>query len=129
MSDMLQITAECAYVTTDTASGRTRVLMYKGAIIPADTPEAKHLLDSGMAVPVGGEVSGGLNADGEPDAAAAGAAPKTGEAPRDTPKGTAKRGGKDDELAALREQAVAAGMDRAEVEKASAEDLRAVLGK
>ncbi|MFG1846765.1 hypothetical protein [Micromonospora carbonacea] len=65
MSDTTyQIVGECAYVSTDTPSGRTRVLMYKGALVPGNAPELKHLLDSGLVVKVGGGETGGVNADG-----------------------------------------------------------------
>ncbi|MFI2663270.1 hypothetical protein [Micromonospora carbonacea] len=65
MSDATyQIVGECAYVSTDTPSGRTRVLLYKGALVPGNAPELKHLLDTGLVVKVGGDETGGVNADG-----------------------------------------------------------------
>ncbi|MEV5819291.1 hypothetical protein AB0L22_08960 [Micromonospora haikouensis] len=65
MSDATyQIVGECAYVSTDTPSGRTRVLMYKGALVPGNAPELKHLLNAGLVVKVSGDETGGVNADG-----------------------------------------------------------------
>jgi hypothetical protein len=128
---MAQVTSECAYVTVDTHVGRARQLLMKGAVFPADAPEARHLLDSGMAVLVGGDVTGGVDADGNPQAAVEGDAPKAGEAPKATP--TKKTGaaekptGKDADVEALRARAVKAGLDPDEVKKASPEDLRAAL--
>lgn len=52
---MYQLTAECAYVTQDTASGRARVLLLKGAPIPDNVPELTHLKSMGMVERVGGE--------------------------------------------------------------------------
>ncbi|MFC0504231.1 hypothetical protein [Micromonospora costi] len=65
-----QLVGECAYVSTNTALGRAKVLVHKGALIPADAPELKHLLDIGMAARVGGDETGGVNAAGEPAAVA-----------------------------------------------------------
>jgi hypothetical protein len=134
---MAQVTSECAYVTVDTHVGRARQLLMKGAVFPADAPEARHLLDSGMAVLVGGDVTGGVDADGNPQAAVEGDAPKAGEAPKSTPTkktGAAEKAGtaektasKDADVEALRARAVKAGMDPDEVKKASPEDLRAAL--
>lgn len=59
-----QIVGECAYVSNDTPSGRTRILMYKGALVPGNAPELQHLLSTGLVVKVGGEETGGVNADG-----------------------------------------------------------------
>jgi hypothetical protein len=63
-SDIYQIVGECAYVSNDTPSGRTRILMYKGALVPPNAPELQHLLSTGLVVKVGGEETGGVNADG-----------------------------------------------------------------
>lgn len=67
-----QLVGECAYVSTNTALGRAKVLMHKGALIPADAPELKHLLDIGMAARVDDDETGGVNAAGEPAAVADG---------------------------------------------------------
>ncbi len=64
MTTIYQITAECAYVTTDTATGRAKTLLYKGAFVPEGAPELKHLLDSGMVAKVGGDDETGINALG-----------------------------------------------------------------
>ncbi|MFY1595484.1 hypothetical protein [Micromonospora sp. WMMD737] len=67
-----QLVGEGAYVSTNTALGRAKVFVLKGALIPEDAPELKHLLDIGMAARVGGDETGGVNADGEPAAIADG---------------------------------------------------------
>ncbi|MCX5066653.1 hypothetical protein OOJ91_12265 [Micromonospora lupini] len=67
-----QLVGECAYISTNTALGRAKVLMHKGALVPDDAPELKHLLSIGMAARVGGDETGGVNAAGEPAAVADG---------------------------------------------------------
>lgn len=59
-----QVVGECAHVTADTAMGPARVLLYKGALVPADAKELKHLLSAGLVAQVGGDETGGVNADG-----------------------------------------------------------------
>ncbi|WP_433553697.1 hypothetical protein ACQP08_11015 [Micromonospora zamorensis] len=59
-----RLVGECAYISTDTALGRAKVLMHKGALIPDNAPELAHLLDIGMAARVGGEETGEVNAAG-----------------------------------------------------------------
>jgi hypothetical protein len=67
MSDSVyQVVGECAYVTTDTAVGRAKVLLYKGALVSAAAPELKHLLSTGLVAKVGGDETGGVNAEGQP---------------------------------------------------------------
>lgn len=50
-----QIVGDCAHVTTMTAGGRARVLLYKPAMVPGDVPaaEIKHLLSVGLIEEVG----------------------------------------------------------------------------
>jgi len=48
MSRMLKVTAECVYATTSSPYGLVKQLVMKGALIPADCPEAAHLLGAGM---------------------------------------------------------------------------------
>lgn len=67
-----QIVGECAYVTEHTALGQTRILRYKGALVAADCPDLKHLLSTGLVAKVGGEETGGVNADGVTQAEAEG---------------------------------------------------------
>lgn len=59
-----QVVGECAYATVDTPMGRARTLLYKGALVPAGSPDLKHLLSTGLVAEVGGEETGGVNADG-----------------------------------------------------------------
>ncbi len=64
MADVYQVVTECAYVTQQTTAGKATILMMKGSLVPADSPSLKHLLDNGFVVKVGGDETGGLNADG-----------------------------------------------------------------
>ena len=65
MSDIVyQLVSECAYVTVNTAMGRAKTLLLKGALVDGDAPEVGHLLATGHIVKVGGDETGGLNADG-----------------------------------------------------------------
>lgn len=148
MAELLQIVGECAYVTQDTAAGRAKMLLMKGAVVSADVPEAKHLLSAGLAARVGGDASPGLDAAGEPvlDPDAAGTGKAAAEQVEDDPdakaaaEAEAKREAARAKLPAdgsaphhnagedvWREYAVSKGMDRAEVEKASKDDLKAAL--
>ncbi|WP_431728588.1 hypothetical protein [Verrucosispora sp. TAA-831] len=67
-----QLTGEAAYITTTTAFGKAKIFTHRGALIADDAPELPHLLKMGMAAKVDDEVTGGLNADGDPDAVADG---------------------------------------------------------
>lgn len=60
-----QVVGECAYVTVDTAVGRAKTLLYKGAPVSADAPELQHLLAAELVAQVGGDVGPGVNAAGE----------------------------------------------------------------
>ena len=80
--DTYQLTAECAYVTADTAYGRAKTLVYKGAIILGNAPELRHLLSSGMVVKVSDDAGIGLNAEGGLGPAETPSAPPDGEAGR-----------------------------------------------
>lgn len=64
MTDIYQLTGECAYITMPSQYGFSKGLYYKGAVIPGDAPELPHLLSSGMAVKVGDDAGIGLNAEG-----------------------------------------------------------------
>ena len=64
-----QVVAECAHATVHTMFGRTVTLLEKGALVPADTPNLKHLLDIGAVAEVGDEATGGVDADGVPSGA------------------------------------------------------------
>ncbi len=139
MTDMYQVTADCAYVTVDTMSGRAKTLAYRGALIPADAPELKHLLNSGMVEKVGGGTGPGLNADGglgpaQPAPAVSDAGTSDGdpdEARRaDARQKLAELGGAPDgrsSEAVWVEYAVQQGLDRAEAEKAGKAELMATL--
>ncbi len=61
---MYQVTAEAVLATVDTQFGRMKTLLYKGAMLPASTPELRHLLDSNMVAEVGDDAGVGLNAEG-----------------------------------------------------------------
>lgn len=117
MSDTVyQVVGECAYVTTETALGRAKVLLYKGAIVPANAPELEHLLGAKLVAKVGGEETGGVNAEGQPakpvTAKKASTPATSGEntSGDDKPNGESEAGEGDapaaaDELAAKREAA------------------------
>lgn len=64
MAATFQVVGECAHATIDTAHGRTKVLLYKGAMVPGDAPELGHLLSTGLVAQVGEGETGGVNADG-----------------------------------------------------------------
>lgn len=66
MSDTYQVVAECAHVTVNGPSGRFVNLLLKGALVPADAPELKRLLELGYVAKVGGEETGGVDASGIP---------------------------------------------------------------
>lgn len=87
---MYRVVGECAHVTTDLQGrGMTRVLMYKGSVLPADVPEkelehllsirAIALLDGGPAAPA-------------PAAEEPGAGGEGGSAPSDDPSGDSDPG-------------------------------------
>lgn len=79
MSNTLyQVVGECAHITEPTSMGPAKVLRYKGALVPADAPELKHLLDLGIVAKVGGDETGGVNADGVTTAEADGKAETPG---------------------------------------------------
>ncbi len=151
MADQYQLTADCAYLTTETATGRAKVLAYRGAYIAPDAPELKHLLDSGMAAKVGDGGGFGLNAEG-----GLGAAETPAEGPRsvvsatvpttDTVSTSADADAERRQAAARAklpsdgsapdgrasedvwvEYAVARGMDRDEASKAGKEEIRKAL--
>lgn len=62
-----QVVGECAHATVNNPlHGRIRQLLLKGAIVPADAPELKHLLSIGLVAKVDDDETGGLNADGVP---------------------------------------------------------------
>lgn len=140
MSDRYQVTAECAYVTVDTLHGRVKTLVYRDAFVPADAPELRHLLDSGMAAKVGGP-------DTAPDTKPATETPSITGGSAETPSGDepdadveAKRAEARAKLAELGgtpdgrsseavwvEYAVAQGLSREEAEKAGKTELIAAL--
>jgi hypothetical protein len=64
-----QVIAECAYVKIADASGVSWRLLEKGALIFGDTPNLEHLLKNGYVAKVGGEATGGVDADGVPSGA------------------------------------------------------------
>lgn len=64
MSDTYQVIGECAHATVDTPHGRAKILLYKGALVPAEAPELEHLLSTGLVAKVSDEETGGVNADG-----------------------------------------------------------------
>lgn len=64
MTDTYQVVAECAWATVNTASGQSKALLYKGALVPADAPELQFLLDGGFVAKVGGDETGGVDASG-----------------------------------------------------------------
>lgn len=64
MTATYQVVGECAHATIDTPHGRAKVLLYKGALVPAEAPELKHLLSTGLVEQVGDDETGGVNADG-----------------------------------------------------------------
>lgn len=151
MSDMFQIVGECAYATVDTYAGRSKTLLLKGALIPADTPELEHLVESGLAAKVDANTGAGLNAEGglgpaEADSTAHGSVvssvppdPDRQAADRERSEADARWAAAEAKLPAgqkpdgrssddvWRVYAVRQGMDRAEVEKASKADLQGAL--
>lgn len=67
-SEQYQVVGECAHVTVDGPMGRTRTLLYKGAVFGPEVPEVEHLLSTGLVRRVdNGQVSGGVDAAGVPD--------------------------------------------------------------
>ncbi len=145
MADMYQVTAEAVLATVDTATGKVKALLYKGAMLSGDAPELKHLLDSNMVAKVGADVSTGLNAEGGlgpaerptvgPDSVVA-AAPLTPEQEETNRRqadaksqlpadGSAPDGRASD--AVWVEYAVARGMDRDEATKAGKAEIRKAL--
>lgn len=186
MGKQYRVVGPCALVPTTTQQGATIVTLYQGAVLPADTSEARiaHLLSVGLVeefgsldepfpagvdTPVQVATVGGQSVESVADpelltkrSAAAAKLPADGSAPknahgedvwmeyavrkgmdraeaerlgkaglmrhyRDAGRNTKAAEGDDAELAALRKRAVEQGMDRAEVEKASADDLRALV--
>ena len=62
-----QVVGECAHATVNNAlHGRIQELLLKGALVPEDAPELKHLLSVGLVAKVDDAETGGLNADGVP---------------------------------------------------------------
>lgn len=122
-----QVVGECALATVESMYGRTKQLLYKGALFPADAPELQHNLDAGLVEQVGSAAEAGLNADGEVGEAQPKDDTVTADASAEGRQ--VRRGGRPSaaEKADLVDQAVAAGMDRAEAEKASVADLRSAL--
>jgi hypothetical protein len=147
MSDeLLQIVGECAYVSQNTATGRAKVLLYKGSVVSADVPEAEHLLASGLVARLGNRAAVGVDAAGEPlvDPATAGTGTPAADNPdvkadaeaaakREAARAKLPTGGSPPDGRAGQdvwvEYAVAQGMDRAEAEKASKADLTSALKK
>lgn len=64
-----QVVAECAHATVRTPYGKAVTLLLKGAIVPADAPQLKHLLEIGSVVEVGADETGGVDAAGIPSGA------------------------------------------------------------
>lgn len=156
MADQYQLTAECAYVTVDTATGRAKTLLYRGAFIAADSPELKHLLSVGMVEQVGKGASSGFNAEGglgeatrSTDGPDSVVAPTLLTAEQEAERGAAAQADAetDRKRAAAKaklpadgsaphanagqdvwvEYAVSKGLSREESEKASKDDLKAAL--
>jgi hypothetical protein len=149
MSGMLQLTAECAYVTVEGPVGRAKTLLYKGAVFPASAPEAEHLTTSKMCVPFGDDGDVGLNAEGglgpaETDASLPGSVVAVVSAAPDvvSPDEAERRAAavaKLDEAGGVPdgrhgedvwvEYAVRQGLDRDEARRAGKEELRKALAK
>ena len=125
-----QVVGSMATFTVPGPTGPVRSNLYKGAWVPEGVPQAEidHNVSVGLVAPVddpyrtpvtGDGVDSPLDTD-ELGRSTEGAGTQAKAAPK---KATAKDG----ELANLRERAVKAGMDKAEVDKASEADLRAAL--
>lgn len=61
-----QVVAECAHATIRSPFGTSVQLLLKGALVPADAPQLKHLLDNGFVVAVDSGEAGGVDASGIP---------------------------------------------------------------
>lgn len=154
---MYRVVGECAHVTTDLQGrGMTRVLLYKGSILPADVRESevRHLLSiraiarlDGGAAPAPAEepaAAGGDGGSGAPsgdgDPSADGDGPGAGDEPdsdetgdqHDDEPAPAAPGAKPTQnanKATWVEWAVSQGADRDEAEKSSKADLVEAYGK
>lgn len=69
MTATYQVVAECAHVTVSTPYGRMQTLMLKGALVQADAPELKRLLELGYVAETSSDETGGVDAAGVPAAA------------------------------------------------------------
>lgn len=148
-----QITADCAYITVQTATGTMTSLGFRGAPVSPDDPKLQHLLDSKMVAEVGGNASVGLNAEGGVGPAetpaigptnVVSAVPLTDEQAKeaaDKAAAEAKQAAVKAKLpsdgsaphanapeAVWVEYAVVRGMDRGEAAKAGKEEIRKALG-
>lgn len=58
MAKQWQVSGECAYATVNTAAGLTKMLLYKGAVLPPGVPEREieHLKTSNLIRPFGDDV-------------------------------------------------------------------------
>ncbi len=128
-----QIVGDCAHVTVDSPTGPMVELRHKGALVSATDPRLPHLLDAGLVVQVGGDVTGGLDASGrtEFEAAQADPTPKRSYQRADT---TPVAAGGDVKLPDGRagkqawvDYGVAQGRDRAALEALTLDDLKAEL--
>lgn len=154
MAKMYQVIGECAFVTQENALGVHKVLMMKGAVLGpgATKEEIEHNLGAKLIAEVGEHVTGGVNADGKPDAVVeaettadetptAETSVKPAKAAPADPRVEARRADAKAKLDALGgaapsathgedvwvEYAVVQGMDRAEAEKAGKAELRKAL--
>lgn len=64
-----QVVAECAHATIQSPFGKSVQLLLKGAMVPADAPQLKHLLEIGSVAKVDEDETGGVDAGGIPAAA------------------------------------------------------------
>ncbi|MER7280406.1 hypothetical protein ABT369_38815 [Dactylosporangium sp. NPDC000244] len=149
---MYQVTAECVYATVDSQYGMTRQLLLKGAVIPGDAKEIEHLVAQGLIAKIGDGDETGINALGgvgaaesvegaagsvvSPDPAAGpmGGSPSVtdeAETAREAARAKLPADGSAPHPNAGRdvwvEYAVKQGIDRAEAQKATKDDLKALF--
>ncbi len=130
-----QIVGDCAHVTVSSPTGPMVELRHKGALVSPDDPRLPHLLDAGLVVQVGGDVTGGLDASGrtEFEAAQDDPTPRRSYQRTDTTTAPATSGGEvkvPDGRAGKQawvDYGAAQGRDRAALEALTLDDLRAEL--
>ncbi len=127
-----QIVGDCAHVTVSSPTGPMVELRHKGALVSPDDPRLPHLLDAGLVAEVGGDATGGLDAQGRTEFEAAQDDPTPKRSYQRTDPTPAAGGevkvpdGRQGKQAWV-DYGVAQGRDRAALEALSLDDLKAEL--